>query len=297
MPYSAITTWRRIELPAGSGGPLPEAALRLAVGPGADEVFADTSLVDGREAGRTADGWEAALALVGEGSGAIVLMVDAGLLGAEVCGRLEPLSERLVVAVGVSGYADEAAEPREAAERMSRDPLGTVGFQEVCPVPPRNSSPPADPAFRGSPPSWIGLPGQPDRGPRHGARARRDQQPGFRTGWARTATSALAGLIDLDPLPGDSGCVAPLVSMMQAADSGQGHDLRRAGGPRYDHAPRRRVTARPSPVARSRAGRATPARPPGGRPGSLGPRRRCGAVAAGASRWPPAGGGRGSGTW
>ena len=32
MPYSAITTWRRIELPAGSGGPLPEAALRLAVG-------------------------------------------------------------------------------------------------------------------------------------------------------------------------------------------------------------------------------------------------------------------------
>ena len=135
MPYSAIATWRGIELPAPLEGaaPLPAGALRLAVGPSIDDVFADTALVDGREAARTADGWDECVALVGEAGGPIVLIAHAELLDPGLCARLEPLSPRLVVATGVSGYADEGGDLREPVDGISRDPLAGGSFVQVCP--------------------------------------------------------------------------------------------------------------------------------------------------------------------
>jgi hypothetical protein len=146
MPYSAITTWRRIELPPAVTGAdaLPSSALRLAVGPDADDVFADTSLVHGPQAGRTADGWSAVLALMEEHAGSIVLLADAGLLGPEVCGRLRPLAARLVVAAGVSGYAEQGGGLREPLEGASRDPLGTARFEEVCAPPAPEAAQPVE---------------------------------------------------------------------------------------------------------------------------------------------------------
>jgi len=132
MPYSAIATWRRVALPAGEGEALPEAALRLAVGPGVDDVFADDALVAGRAAGRTADGWDASLELLERTGGPVVLLVDRRLAGSEVCERLAPLGDRLRVATGTSGHAADGPGLREPAEGLSRDPLSVGSLEALC---------------------------------------------------------------------------------------------------------------------------------------------------------------------
>lgn len=135
MPYSAIATWRRIELPPAPDGALPDAALRLAVGPLPDSVFADTALVDGGEAGVTADGWDEATALVDSRPEQLVLIAAADVLDSLRCEWLAGLGDRVVVAAGVPGYGDDAPDKREAAEGLSRDPLGRTGLDAVCPEP------------------------------------------------------------------------------------------------------------------------------------------------------------------
>ncbi len=126
-PYDAIATYRGITLPAlPTGGQaseaLPEAALRLAVGPGTGHVFADTALVDGREAGLTADGWSEGLALLADRPEPIVLLAHEAAMAPLVCESLAPLRDRLVVAAGVSHYEDGDGPP-----------LGVVPLAAVCP--------------------------------------------------------------------------------------------------------------------------------------------------------------------
>lgn len=148
MPYSAVATWRGIELPPAGDPPgpaLPLAAARLAIGPGHEDVFADTALLDGRDAARVADGREAALALLGEGDGPVVLLIDPRVLGTggwDWCMHLVPLADRLVVAAGRSGFADGGPEERADVTASSRDPLSALPLRALCPGAPPPSAPP-----------------------------------------------------------------------------------------------------------------------------------------------------------
>jgi hypothetical protein len=146
MPYSAIATWRRVvlpPLPSEPGQALPDVALRIAVGPAADEVFADTSLVDGREQGQSAEGWQAGLALVVARAESIVLIGAPDPAG---CARLQPLADRLIVAAGRSGHGEQPPSKRERAEGLSRDPLGRIALESVCPEEPPPTEAAPDPA-------------------------------------------------------------------------------------------------------------------------------------------------------
>lgn len=133
-PYSAIATWRRITLPPSpeNAAALPSAALRLAVGPGMDQVFADTALVDGRDLGVTADGWGPALALLEARPEPIVLLGDPAALNPATCETLAPLADRLIAAGGAPMYAAADAVPRDATD-ASADPLGAVPLAVLCP--------------------------------------------------------------------------------------------------------------------------------------------------------------------
>jgi hypothetical protein len=136
-PYSAIVTYRRILLPPlpEDAAPLPDSALRLAIGPSTRSVFADTALVDGRDQGRTADGWEAALELLSARTEPIVLLGDSAALTPATCETLAPLRDRLLPAGGRSFYADDGPEPRTAGEG-SQDPLGRIALTLLCPAGP-----------------------------------------------------------------------------------------------------------------------------------------------------------------
>ncbi len=134
MPYSAIATWRQIQPPAADGDdPLPLAALRLAVGPTGEQVFADSALVDGRDAAVTADGWTDAWALLSPRSEPIVLLATVGALSAEQCAALAGQGDRVVVAAGVPAYGADGPSERDAVEGASRDPLSTGALSAVCP--------------------------------------------------------------------------------------------------------------------------------------------------------------------
>lgn len=135
MPYSAVATWRQIELlPAPGDERLPETALRLAIGPNPEQVFADTALVDGREAGITADGWTDAWALVDGRTEAIVLLASAGALDPERCRALTGLGDRLIVAAGEPANGDDGPKERTEEPGTSRDPLSTGPLEAVCPA-------------------------------------------------------------------------------------------------------------------------------------------------------------------
>jgi len=138
-PYSAIATYRGIVLSPLSpdAKPLPTAALRLAIGPAPDSVFADTALVDGRDAGVTADGWPAALALLTARTEPVVLLADPAGLTPATCETLAPLVDRLVVAGGASMYGADADPPDARAEGDgSADPLGRIPLASLCPAGP-----------------------------------------------------------------------------------------------------------------------------------------------------------------
>jgi len=140
MPYSALVTWRGLTLPPQldqPGDPLPERALRLAIGPTAHDVFADTSLVDEPEQGAVIDDdLEKALGHLAQRSEIVVVLVDKSLwpAGAKLCHGLRELGDRVRVAVGVSGHAQDGPEPRSAASG-SRDPLFGVALEALCPNP------------------------------------------------------------------------------------------------------------------------------------------------------------------
>jgi hypothetical protein len=148
MPYSAVATWRAIELPPPPGDgqaaaePLPARALRLAIGPGPGDVFADTAMVDPPESAETAEAWEAAIALLSARSEPVVVLADPRALAADasICSKLQPLAPRVLVAVGRSGHGedgDEARVPdpsRNPGGAASRDPLAAAPMGLLCPA-------------------------------------------------------------------------------------------------------------------------------------------------------------------
>ncbi|MBN92619.1 MAG: hypothetical protein CL928_00880 [Deltaproteobacteria bacterium] len=140
MPYSAIATWRGLTLPVQpeqAAAALPDQALRLAIGPTSEDVFADTFLVDGREEGRTFD--QDLHQIVREFNGRtepVVILVDQSLwpAGADLCALLGRLGDRAHVAVGLSGHAHEGPAPRPEFEAGSPDPLSTMPLEALCPT-------------------------------------------------------------------------------------------------------------------------------------------------------------------
>ncbi|MCP4869733.1 MAG: hypothetical protein GY898_13560 [Proteobacteria bacterium] len=134
-PYSAIVTWRRIALPPmpEAAPPLPKEALRLAVGPTGDSVFADTALVE-RFDELTAEGWEEAIVLLeAHADSLVVLLADPAAMTPATCENLAPLADRLIAAGGAAMYADDSATARPSGEEGSRDPLGAIELSVLCP--------------------------------------------------------------------------------------------------------------------------------------------------------------------
>jgi len=123
-PYSAVATWRDISLPAlpQSGGvPLPEAALRLAIGPDAS-IWMDSALVDGRESALIHEDLAPALrALEGRAEDIVLIGFDPSL-----CAALRPLGERLIVAAGTSSFKAEGTNSRAKAETLLGIPLASL---------------------------------------------------------------------------------------------------------------------------------------------------------------------------
>ena len=139
MPYSAIATWRGLQLPpAAEPSPaLPLAALRIAVGPDSDTVYADSALLDDASSAAIAEDWEGAMELLEGRSEPIVLLVDRSLLGSperSPCRRLEAHSARVLVAAGSSGHGADGPVERASEDGLSRDPLGRLSLAEVCPA-------------------------------------------------------------------------------------------------------------------------------------------------------------------
>jgi len=140
MPYSAIVTWRGLTLPGAgeqAGEALPEPALRLALGPGADDVFADSSLVDeSDQVSIVDDDLGAALETLAARTEDIVVLVDESLwpAGESLCPTLRRLGDRVHVAVGVSGHAEDGPARRPSSEAgSSRDPLSRAALEALCP--------------------------------------------------------------------------------------------------------------------------------------------------------------------
>ncbi len=134
MPYSAIATWLRIELPSApeADEALPDAAFRLAIASGG-EVFADAALIDPAGTARIAEDWESALALLGTGSEPVILIATADTIAPSRCAALRELGARVVVAAGTSGFSDDGPDKRPLAGGVSRDPLARAPLDLVCP--------------------------------------------------------------------------------------------------------------------------------------------------------------------
>jgi hypothetical protein len=107
-PYASVVSWKGLELPPARAEPtpLPEAALRLAIGPTAADLYVDAALIDGPGPG--AESWPEIERFLSSRSEPIVLLLDARL--PEVpCRRLETWASRVVVAV--AGDPEPTAEP------------------------------------------------------------------------------------------------------------------------------------------------------------------------------------------
>ncbi len=138
MPYSAIATWRGLELPPTTelSAALPLSALRIAVGPEPDDVYADSALLDGASEAAIAEGWQRATELLESRSEPIVLLVERALLedpARSPCERLQAHEARVLVAAGSSGHGADGPVKRARADGLSRDPLGVLSLAEICP--------------------------------------------------------------------------------------------------------------------------------------------------------------------
>lgn len=108
-PWSAVAIVRGITpLDAPSDEAIPPST-RLAVGPAWDDAWADTSLVEGRERGRIAHGWDEVELLLHGTTTMVGVLLDHSLDEQGLCARLGQIRSPLRRVVGTVGHPERWA--------------------------------------------------------------------------------------------------------------------------------------------------------------------------------------------